>query len=78
MNTLAVLLAQANDSKLDKGASDVFFLIAAILFALAAIVYLFPLGAAPADGRRGYAPWSGFLLSAGLCSTAIGLLLLGR
>lgn len=52
--------------------ADVFFLIAAILFGLAAIVYLIP----PTNPPRPYAGWAGFLVAAGLCLVSIAWLVL--
>jgi len=52
--------------------AGVFFLIAAIVFGLSAILrFLTP---ASSPERAGYWGWTGFLVDAGLCLTALGLL----
>jgi hypothetical protein len=58
------------------GAADVVFLIAAILFGLAALAHLFTPRGPAAEGRAGYWGWTPAIVDAGLCLVAIGLLLL--
>lgn len=59
------------------GTADVLFLIAAILFGLAALSHLFgPPGAANPPGTRVGFWWTAVLVDAGLCLVAIGFLLL--
>jgi hypothetical protein len=57
------------------GTADVLFLIAAILFGIAALAHIF--GGAPAgpEPRAAYWGWTPALVDAGLCLVAIGLLL---
>ena len=59
------------------GTADVLFLIAAILFAIAALAHIF--GGAPraadAPARAGYWGFTPALVDAGLCLVALGLML---
>lgn len=60
------------------GTADVLFLIAAILFGLAALIHIFGGGPAPANppaSRVGFW-WTAALVDAGLCLGFIGFLLL--
>jgi len=57
------------------GTADVLFLIAAILFGIAALLHLFAPAAGP-DPRPHYWGWTPALVDAGLCLVAIGLMVL--
>ena len=57
----------------DTGTADVLFLIAAILFGLAALTHL--LAPRGPDPRPAYWGWTPALVDAGLCLVAIGLML---
>ena len=55
------------------GTADVFFLIAAIVFGIAAVLHVVPVNDNPA---RPYSAWSGFLVAVGLTFVAVAFLLL--
>jgi hypothetical protein len=72
-----VIYTLADIAQGNSGAADVCFLIAAILFGIAAITHLFGPGPAPAgSGSRVGWPWTSLLVDVGLCLLAVGFLLL--
>jgi hypothetical protein len=56
------------------GTADVLFLIAAILFGIAALAHIFGGNPGP-EPRAAYWGWTPALVDAGLCLVAIGLML---
>jgi hypothetical protein len=64
-------IAQGNTS-----GADIFFLIAVILFAIAAITHFIGVPAAGNPPARPVVPWYSFFIAVGLACVAMGLLLL--
>jgi hypothetical protein len=58
------------------GTADVLFLIAAILFGIAALTHFFAPHGGPEAPRAAYWGWTPALVDAGLCLIAIGWLVL--
>lgn len=70
------MLVLADIADGNTGTADVLFLIAAILFGLAALFHIFAPASPGPEPRAAYWGWTPALVDAGLCLVAIGWLVL--